>query len=90
MAEVNIIFKGVDFTVTGDYQPEEKMVMYYQDGTGYPGHPSEFHIATIEYDGIDVTDLITSLFDENEISALCAEKYDEEYEEEYWSDYERD
>ena len=32
-----IIFKEVEFEVEFDYQPEETMVMYYKDGSGYPG-----------------------------------------------------
>ena len=34
--------------VSGIYTPEEPMVMYYADGSGYPGSPSEFDITDIK------------------------------------------
>ena len=34
---VKIEFRGVEFEVEFDYQPEEPQVLYYADGSGYPG-----------------------------------------------------
>lgn len=44
--------------VTGFYTPEEKMVMYYKDGSGHPGSPSEFEIEKVELVEGDFTDFI--------------------------------
>jgi len=35
--QITIEYKGVLFDVDFDYQPYEKPVMRYTDGTGYPG-----------------------------------------------------
>ena len=37
--EITINYKGIDFDVEYDYQPYEKQVLYYPDGSGYPGCP---------------------------------------------------
>jgi hypothetical protein len=48
--------KGVDFEVTFDYAPEEKTVMYYADGSGYPGSPESIDNIHIEHKGTDFDD----------------------------------
>lgn len=49
---VNI--KGIDFEVEFEYSPEERMVMYYPDGSGYPGCPAQVdEISEIKYNGED-------------------------------------
>ena len=35
--EIEITIKGIKFDVGFDYQPEEKTVLYYSDGTGHKG-----------------------------------------------------
>lgn len=35
--KTTITIKSVEFDVEFDYQPEEKAVTYYPDGSGYPG-----------------------------------------------------
>jgi hypothetical protein len=37
--EIRINYKGIEFDVEYDYQPYEKQVFYYADGTGDPGCP---------------------------------------------------
>jgi hypothetical protein len=37
--ELTIQYKGVEFEVEFDYEQEEPCVMYYRDGSGYPGSP---------------------------------------------------
>ena len=45
---------GIDFDIEFDYQPEEKMVKYYSDGTGHPGCAASIdRINKIEYEGYD-------------------------------------
>ena len=35
--EFQTTIESADVTITFDYQPEESMVLYYSDGSGYPG-----------------------------------------------------
>lgn len=52
--------------IQGIYTPAEKEVMYYSDGTGHPGSPSEFYIEKVSiykgelYDFINWCDGILS------------------------------
>ena len=71
---IDVIFKGVEFQVSGEYVHGVEPVYYYRDGSGDPGTSPEFHIAAIEFDGKDVTDLITLLFDENELIECCIDE----------------
>lgn len=50
-------FLGVDIEIEYYYQPAEKPVMYYSDGSGYPGCSEEFEIIKIKHKGEDITDL---------------------------------
>lgn len=47
MAVIDIEYKEITFSVEFDYQPEEKAVMYYSDGSGYPGCPASVDILNI-------------------------------------------
>ncbi len=40
--------KELIIEIEGIYYPEEPMVMYYADGSGYPGSPSEFETQDIK------------------------------------------
>jgi hypothetical protein len=68
--EIEKALVSIDF----DFQPEEAMVMYYSDGSGYPGCPAsidnvgvywktrKFNSTTGQEDvKIDITDLLTEL-----------------------------
>jgi hypothetical protein len=59
-------YKGLNLDVYFDWTPEEPMVMYYKDGSGYPGSPEEFNINKVELQGIDITELVLDQFDEIE------------------------
>lgn len=48
-------------TFVGTYTPEEPMVMYYPDGSGYPGSPAEFEISEIIGSPLDLVDLLETL-----------------------------
>jgi hypothetical protein len=56
----NMEFHGLNIVVEFDYSPEEPMVMYYPDGSGYPGCPAEVEITSVmiegKYDAIDLFD----------------------------------
>lgn len=53
--------KELMIEVEGIYYPEEPMVMYYADGSGYPGSPSEFEIQNIKITKGNLCDLIDNL-----------------------------
>ena len=46
--EFQTTIESADVTITFDYQPAESMVLYYSDGSGYPG-------CAASIDGYDVT-----------------------------------
>jgi len=68
MSAAYINFKGVELRVEYDYQPEEKEVRYYSDGSGYPGCPESFEITAIYLvhgkEKIDVMELCEAYYDE--------------------------
>ena len=53
--------------VSGIYTPEEPMVMYYADGSGYPGSPSEFDITDIKIISGSIVDYTDYLSGESDI-----------------------
>jgi len=76
MQEVGIIFKGIDLVVRGYYSPEEAQVMYYSDGSGYPGCSAEFEIQEITLKNDD-TNLFELLEDYTEkIEELAIEEFE--------------
>lgn len=56
---VPIEYKGIEFTVHFDYQPEEKEVRYYANGDGYPGCPESVEITSIDYEGEEWIEVFT-------------------------------
>ena len=77
MIEVEITYKGVDIKVIGDYSPEEPMVMYYPDGSGYPGSASELEIDKIMFNNVDVYDIYASLDQIWDIEEEAIKEYEE-------------
>ena len=61
-----IIYQDVEFNVEYDYQPYEKMVRYYSDGTGYPGCEESLAVTLIEYEGRDMTEYFYDFMEEIE------------------------
>jgi len=49
----------IQLSIEGCYTPEEPMVMYYSDGSGYPGCPAEFLVDHVWLGDIDIYDLIS-------------------------------
>ena len=63
--EIELNIGGVDITVSGYYSPPEPMVMYYADGSGYPGSYAEFELESVQVDGNEIIDLISdAIYDE--------------------------
>lgn len=61
------LFKDLIIEVEGTYYPEEPMIMYYPDGSGYPGSPSDFGIQNIEIIKGNLCDLIDYLNGNNDL-----------------------
>lgn len=76
MSAMTIKFKGIEFDVEFDYQPEERMVMYYRDGSGYPGCPASVEITSITHKGTDFFDFLENELDS--IEDLILEKLENE------------
>lgn len=57
--EIGVTVYDVYLEVSGYYSPPEPMVMYYADGSGYPGCPAEFEITSVSLNGTRITDLIS-------------------------------
>ncbi len=53
-----IKYKGVELDIEFYFSPSEASVMYYSDGSGYPGCGEEVEIYSIEHNGDSVMDLI--------------------------------
>ena len=61
--------ESADVTITFDYQPEESMVLYYSDGSGYPGCAASVDNISVNWFDFDITDLIEQLG--HDIEELC-------------------
>lgn len=52
--QLKVNYNDIDFIVDFDYQPAEETVMYYSDGTGYPGCSESIeHINSVNHKGTD-------------------------------------
>lgn len=47
-------FYYVEFTLGVDISPGEPAVMYYPDGSGYPGSPDDFHWEVIKIENVEI------------------------------------
>ena len=47
--KAEIYLEDILFMVSFDYYPEEKMVRYYSDGSGYPGSPEAIEIVDVTH-----------------------------------------
>lgn len=74
--------ENAEFEISFDYQPEEAMVMYYPDGSGYPGCSAAIEGWSANWvmkdkgdlaEYPDVTDLLIELGFEDEIEEKCFE-----------------
>ena len=57
--EIGITIYDVYLDVSGYYSPEEPMVMYYPDGSGYPGSRADFDIETVTVEGVNIYELLS-------------------------------
>tara|TARA_Y100000310_G_C20366062_1_gene661241 strand:- start:152 stop:385 length:234 start_codon:yes stop_codon:yes gene_type:complete len=77
MADLTINYKGVNIDCEFDYSPGEPMVMYYSDGSGYPGSPPDIELESIKIGDVEVIDMFDNLDKIEEISELIIEKYEQ-------------
>ncbi|MDB4343545.1 hypothetical protein OAA15_00830 [bacterium] len=87
--EFETTIEEAEVTISFDYQPEEAMVMYYADGSGYPGCPAsvdnvgvywktqKFNSTTMKHEDVevDITDLLRELG--HDLEELCWYELDE-------------
>ena len=59
-------FRNLDLEVHYDYQPEEPMVRYYSDGSGYPGCAESVEINAVILGEHDITELCQEIMDKIE------------------------
>ena len=74
---VFINYLGVDVEVEGVYSPEEPMVMYYKDGSGFPGSASEFEVTGALIGGQNAEEIMERLNAWNDLAELAIEKIEE-------------
>lgn len=74
---VTVIYLGVEFEVSGNYTPEEPMVMYYSDMSGYPGSSSEFEVTSVEIGGQNAEEIIERLDAWDDLAELARTKIEE-------------
>lgn len=54
----DVVLYTVPLLVHGFYEPEEQQVMYYKDGSGYPGCPAGFEITEVFAGDVKVTGIL--------------------------------
>jgi len=74
----HITYNDEELYVEYDYYPYERPVMYYPDGSGYPGSPAEAHVTLIEKDGVDISDSLSEKQWEEIEEILLNNHYDDE------------
>ena len=62
--KATVIYNDVEFDVEFDYQPYEKPIYYYPDGSGYPGCEQSMDICFIGHEGRDLTEYFSDCIDE--------------------------
>ena len=75
--QMTIEFNGVEFDVKFYYEPAERMVMYYPDGTGHPGSPANVELEEITHQGTDFFELLDAANMIEKIENLILEQCEE-------------
>jgi len=57
--KTTIEIQKIPFEVEFNYTPEEKEVLYYKDGTGYPGCDSKVELIEVMHKGTDFLDFLS-------------------------------
>lgn len=57
--EIFVNYKDTEIWVQYEFSPEEPMVMYYPDGSGYSGSPEEFNIVSVKVQDVELVQFFT-------------------------------
>ena len=57
--ENEVKVQDINFNVEYYYDPGERMVMYYSDGSGHPGEPPSVEIQAVYAGEVDIYKLLT-------------------------------
>lgn len=57
--ENKVKVRDIDLNVEYYYDPGERMVMYFNDGTGHPGEPPSIEIQAVYAGDVDIYELLT-------------------------------
>jgi hypothetical protein len=72
-----IDINGIDFEVEFDFQPEEKEVRYYSDGSGYPGCPASIDNINVSFKGTDFTDFMKETIGLDKVEELLWKRFED-------------
>ena len=61
---MKITYRGIDFEVEYEYQPEEPEERYDSNNTGYPGCAEEFYVTKVTHKGTDFTKFFADEWEE--------------------------
>ena len=56
--ENKVKVRDIDLNVEYYYNPGERMVMYFNDGTGHPGEPPSIEIQAVYAGDVDIYELL--------------------------------
>lgn len=57
--ENEVKVRDINLNVEYHYDPGERMVMYFNDGTGHPGEPPSIEIQAVYAGDVDIYELLT-------------------------------
>jgi hypothetical protein len=59
LIDIEVKVYDVILEVSGYYSSPEPMVMYYADGSGYPGSSADFEIEKVTVEGVNIYELLS-------------------------------
>jgi hypothetical protein len=57
--ENEVVVRDIKLNINYYYNPGERMVMYFSDGTGHPGESPSVEIQEVYAGGVDIYELLT-------------------------------
>ena len=57
--ENEVVVRDIKLNINYYYNPGERMVMYYADGSGHPGESPSVEIQEVYAGGVDIYELLT-------------------------------
>lgn len=59
MSTISTTYNDIELSIDYEFEKGEPMVMYYNDGSGYPGSPDVVEIQSVFHKEIDIYDLLS-------------------------------